>query len=186
MKIGYARVSTEDQCLLSQQDVLRNAGCEQIFTDVASGMKAKRPGLDMMFRVLRAGDILVVWKLDRLGRNMKHLLETVHILEERNIMIKSLSETIDTTTSNGKLMFHLMGALAEFERDLISERTQIGLKSARARGRQGGRRPLLDQSKIKRMIELYDAKQTTITEICKIFKISKPCFYLYLRKNKKQ
>ena len=139
MLVGYARVSTVEQTLALQEDALRAAGCERRFTDTLSGAKAERPGLAQALAFLRPGDVLVVWRLDRLGRSLKALIETLNGLEGRGIGFKSLTEQLDTTTSGGKLIFHVFGALAEFERDLIRERTQAGLAAARARGRQGGR-----------------------------------------------
>src|SRR4029450_13518367 len=138
MLIGYARVSTHDQTLALQQDALKQAGCERLFTDTASGAKADRPGLDQAVSFARSGDTLVVWKLDRLGRSLPHLIETVTGLQDRGIGFKSLTEQIDTTTSGGKLIFHVFAALAEFERDVIRERTQAGLQAGPARGCPGG------------------------------------------------
>jgi DNA invertase Pin-like site-specific DNA recombinase len=140
MLIGYARVSTSDQTLNLQKDALKKAGCARIFTDTASGAKSERVGLDEALNYVRSGDTLVVWRLDRLGRSLKHLIETITTLNNRNINFQSITEAIDTTTSGGKLIFHIFGALAEFERDIIKERTQAGLTAARARGRKGGRR----------------------------------------------
>jgi DNA invertase Pin-like site-specific DNA recombinase len=139
MLIGYARVSTQEQTLNLQQDALHNAGCNKIFTDTASGAKTERKGLDEALTYVRKGDILVVWRLDRLGRSLPHLITTMTDLENRGIGFKSLTENIDTTTSGGKLIFHIFGALAEFERNLIRERTQAGLIAARARGLTGGK-----------------------------------------------
>ncbi len=139
MLIGYARVSTIDQHLDLQQDALRGVGCERIFIDTASGAKAARPGLMAALETCRAGDILVVWKLDRLGRSLAHLVETVQALAARGIGFRCLQEQLDTTTTGGKLIFHIFASLAEFERDLIHERTRAGLAAARARGRKGGR-----------------------------------------------
>src|SRR3989441_2562990 len=139
MFIGYARVSTQDQTLNLQKDALEKIGCKEIFTDKISGAKSERKGLDQALSYVREGDTLVVWKLDRLGRSLKHLIETITTLNNRKIGFKSLTENIDTTTSGGKLIFHFFGALAEFERDLIRERTLAGLQAARARGRRGGR-----------------------------------------------
>jgi DNA invertase Pin-like site-specific DNA recombinase len=156
MKIGYARVSTEDQNLHMQEDALRSAGCEEIFTDIASGSKAQRPGLEKALDYAREGDMIVVWKLDRLGRSIQHLIQTVTLLIEKKIFFKSLQENIDTGSSSGRLIFHIFGALAEFERDLIRERTHAGLKAARIRGRVGGRPAMLDSRQITRMIEMYD------------------------------
>src|SRR6188472_4711994 len=127
MLIGYARVSTQDQTLHLQQDALKGAGCDEVYTDTASGSAAERTGLEQALSYLRKGDTLVVWRLDRLGRSLKHLIETVSLLAERGIGFKSLTEQIDTTTPGGKLIFHVFGALAEFERDVIRERTQAGL-----------------------------------------------------------
>jgi DNA invertase Pin-like site-specific DNA recombinase len=146
MLIGYARVSTSDQTLDLQKDALQKTGCDRIFTDTASGAKAERTGLDEAISHLREGDILVVWRLDRLGRSLKHLIETITALNNRDIGFKSITEAIDTTTSGGKLIFHIFGALAEFERDIIRERTQAGLNAARARGRKGGRPKALTPS----------------------------------------
>jgi DNA invertase Pin-like site-specific DNA recombinase len=139
MLIGYARVSTLDQTLALQQDALTEAGCEQLYTDTVSGSVMDRPGLTQALSHVRAGDTLVVWRLDRLGRSLAHLIETIRELESRGVHFKSLQEQLDTTTSGGKLVFHVFGALAEFERDLIRERTQAGLQAARARGRLFGR-----------------------------------------------
>src|SRR3954467_1460073 len=140
MDIGYARVSTGEQTLDLQLDALQVAGCGKVYQETASGAKADRPVLDEVLSYLRTGDTLVVWRLDRLGRSLKHLIEVVAALAERGIGFKSLTEQIDTTTPGGKLIFHVFGALAEFERDLIQERTQAGLAAARARGRLGADR----------------------------------------------
>jgi DNA invertase Pin-like site-specific DNA recombinase len=147
MLIGYARVSTHDQILNLQQDALAKAGCTKIFTDTASGTKAERKGLEESLNYVRKGDTLVVWRLDRLGRSLPHLIATMTDLEERGIGFKSLTENIDTTTSGGKLIFHIFGALAEFERNLIRERTTAGLIAARARGKKAaGQKPSLPNS----------------------------------------
>jgi len=168
-----------------QEDALKSAGCEEIYHDIASGVKTVRSGLEEALAYLREGDVLIVWKLDRLGRSIQHLIHTIKNLSERNIGFKSLQENIDTTTSGGKLIFHIFSALAEFERDLIQERTQAGLKAARARGRLGGRPPLLSEKQVKKMVEYYDERKLTVEEICKIFNISRPSFYNYLKKRKK-
>jgi DNA invertase Pin-like site-specific DNA recombinase len=136
MLIGYARVSTIEQTLDLQQDALRQAGCEHVFTDHISGAKSEPPGLTQTLEFVRSGDILVVWKLDRLGRSLKQLIEIVTELQKRNVGFRSLTENIDTTSPGGKLIFHIFGSLAEFERDLIRERTLAGLAAARARGRR--------------------------------------------------
>lgn len=184
MKIGYARVSTPDQHLHMQEDALKSDGCEQIFRDIASGAKTARPGLEEVLAYAREGDVIVVWKLDRLGRSVQHLIQTIKSLSDRGIGFKSLQENIDTTTSGGKLIFHIFSALAEFERDLIQERTKAGLKAARARGRLGGRPPLLKPDQVKKMLGYYDEQKITVDEICKIFNISRPSFYNYLNKRK--
>src|ERR671932_1719819 len=139
MLIGYARVSTNEQNLDLQRDALERAGCDLIFDDHVSGIKARRPGLEQALSHLRAGDTLVVWRLDRLGRSLRHLIDTVTDLQERGIGFKSLTESIDTTTSGGRLVFNIFASLAEFEREIIRERTLAALQSARARGRKGGR-----------------------------------------------
>ncbi len=180
MLVGYARVSTFDQNLDLQKDALSTAGCEKVFLDQVSGVASERPGMEKAFEYLREGDTLVVWRLDRLGRSLKHLIEMIAHLDERKIGFKSLQESIDTTTSGGKLVFHIFGALAEFERNLISERTTAGLSAARARGRLGGRPRALDEQKIKVALKLYEDRQHTVQEICKIIGVSKPTFYNYV------
>ncbi|RIK08226.1 MAG: transposon DNA-invertase [Acidobacteria bacterium] len=180
MLIGYARVSTQDQNLDLQLDALRAAGCEKLFHDKASGSRATRPGLDEALGYARAGDSVVVWRLDRLGRSLVHLIKVVSDLQERGVGFRSLQESIDTTTSGGTLIFHVFGALAQFERNLIQERTQAGLAAARARGRRGGRPPKLSQAKIALLYRLYDEREHTVGEVCKIIGISKPTLYAYL------
>ena len=182
MLIGYARVSTNEQNLDLQRDALEKAGCERIYVEQASGGSSSRPELDKTMEMLREGDTLVVWRLDRLGRSLKHLIELVNELEQRKIGLRSLTESMDTTTSGGKLVFHIFGALAEFERNLIRERTQAGLAAARARGRKGGRPPALDDKKRKVAVELYRNGGHSVKEICQIMGISPPTLYNYLRK----
>ncbi len=182
MLVGYARVSTQEQTLALQQDALKHAGCDKLFTDTLSGAKAERPGLTEALDFLRPGDTLVVWRLDRLGRSLKHLIETVAALAERGIGFKSLTEQIDTTTSGGKLVFHVFGALAEFERDLIRERTQAGLRAARVRGRTGGRPKVLSDAKKRALAQaLCDGGRHDVATICKTLGISRATFYRYLR-----
>src|SRR6266568_6037150 len=184
MLIGYARVSTTDQTLNLQKDALIHAGCTQIFTDTISGTTTERKGLDGAFSHLRSGDTLVVWRLDRLGRSLKHLIETITELNNKQIGFKSLTENIDTTTSGGKLIFHIFGALAEFERDIIRERTLAGLQAARARGRKGGRpkaTALDTPKKVTIAQQLYNDKTNAITDICKTLNISRATFYRYVR-----
>ncbi len=180
MKIGYCRVSTDDQSLDLQKDALLKADCEKTFDDKVSGSKSKRPGLDTLLEFARPGDMLVVWRLDRLGRSMKDLIALISELEEKGIQLNSLTESIDTSTSSGKLFFHIFGAIAEFEKNLIVERTKAGLSAARARGRKGGRPKSLDKAKRELTVQLYDAKEKTVKEICSLMGISKPTLYKYL------
>jgi DNA invertase Pin-like site-specific DNA recombinase len=182
MFIGYARVSTTDQPLDLQKDALEKAGCERIFTDTASGAKQERVGLDEALSYVRKGDTLVVWRLDRLGRSLPHLIETITGLENRGIGFKSLTESIDTTTSGGKLVFHIFGALAEFERDIIRERTQAGLTAARSRGRKGGRPKALTPKKQEQALTLYNDKTNTIDDICRTLNVSRATLYRYINK----
>src|SRR6184192_4590780 len=186
MNIGYARVSTQDQTLNLQKDALEKLGCNKIFTDTSSGTKAERNGLEEALEYVREGDTLVVWRLDRLGRSLKHLIETVATLDNRKIGFKSLTENIDTTTSGGKLIFHIFGALAEFERDLIRERTQAGLMAARARGRKGGQPKALTPKQAAIAQHLYDDKTNTIADICKTLNISRATLYRYIQTEKKE
>jgi DNA invertase Pin-like site-specific DNA recombinase len=181
MLIGYARVSTQDQTLNLQKDALEKIGCNKIFTDTASGAKTERRGLNEALDYVREGDTLVVWRLDRLDRSLKHLIETISQLNTRKIGFKSLTENIDTTTSGGKLIFHIFGALAEFERNLIRERTNAGLQAARARGRKGGRPKSLIGKKAAIAQELYENKTNTIDEICQTLRISRATLYRYIQ-----
>lgn len=180
MLIGYARVSTDDQNLNLQRDALQHAGCSRIYEDRLSGAKVARPGLEKALEMARVGDVLVVWRLDRLGRSLKDLIGMVETLSERGVELHSLQEALATTSSSGKLIFHLFGALAEFERNLIRERTQAGLKAARARGRKGGRPKALEPAKRQLALKLYDERQHTIEEICRMMGISKPTLYSYI------
>jgi len=180
MLVGYARVSTDDQNLNLQRDALDQAGCEQIFEDQLSGAKAERPGLHQALQYARAGDTLVVWRLDRLSRSLRDLIEMVTLLESKGVGLKSLQEAIDTSSSSGKLIFHIFGALAEFERNLIRERTQAGLQAARARGRKGGRPKALNKDKRALAVKLYDEKKHTVDQICEMMGISKPTLYKYI------
>lgn len=181
MKIGYARISTADQNLALQEDALKQAGCEKIFVDQITGSVAKRPGLDKVKELLRAGDTLVVWRLDRLGRSLRDLIDWVQYLEKQGVSLHSLHEMIDTQTPTGKLTFHLFGALAEFERNLIQERTQAGLAAARARGRIGGRPKTLDKEKRQLAVDLYTEKKMRVDKLCEMLGISKPTLYSYVR-----
>src|SRR5919199_6715662 len=183
MNIGYARVSTADQTLHLQHDALTNAGCTKIFTETASGASTQRQGLDDAISYVRPGDTLVVWRLDRLGRSLQHLIQTITDLHQKGIGFRSITEQIDTTTSGGKLIFHIFGALAEFERDLIRERTQAGLLAARARGKRGGRRPTLKPKEIAIVRKLYEDKQTPVEDLCRMFKISRMTLWRYVKKD---
>ena len=180
MLIGYERGSTDDQNLALQHDALQAAGCEKIFADKMSGAKADRPGLKEAFEFARKGDTLVVWRLDRLGRSLKDLMALVEGLEQRTIGFRSLQESIDTTSSGGRLIFHMFGALAEFERNLIRERTQAGLQAARARGRKGGRQQKLTLQQIAIGRSLAADPKRSVSSICKHLGISRPTYYRYL------
>ena len=183
MYIGYARVSTSEQTLALQQDALKAAQCELTFEDTISGVKTERPGLDQALSHLRAGDTLVVWRLDRLGRSLPHLIETVTRLQAKGIGLKSLTESIDTTTPGGVLIFHVFGALAQFERDLIRERTRAGLTAARARGKQGGRPKALariDPKKLETARRMAQDPATPISQICEFLGVSRWTVYRYL------
>lgn len=185
MLVGYARVSTQDQTLALQQDALNQAGCERIFMDAASGAKADRPGLTEALAFGRPGDTLVVWRLDRLGRSIKQLIETMNGLQDRGVGFRSLNEQIDTTTSGGKLIFHVFAALAEFERDIIRERTQAGLSAARARGRKGGHPrsdSLNDPKKVAIAQALHDDKRNSVADICRTLRVSRATLYRYLKR----
>lgn len=186
MLVGYARISTIEQNLSLQQDALKAAGCDKIFHDTASGSRTERPGLTTALDFAREGDVLVVWRLDRLGRSLVDLLATVGHLDGRGVGFKSLTESIDTTTSGGRLVFQIFGAMAEFERNLIRERTQAGLSSARARGRLGGRPKVLDEQKVALARQLYAEKKHTVKEICALIGVTKPCLYDYLNDRHKQ
>jgi DNA invertase Pin-like site-specific DNA recombinase len=181
MRIGYARVSTTEQNLDLQRDALKRARCDKIIEDTASGGKVNRSGLERVRETLRSGDVLTVWRLDRLGRSLKHLIELMAELEGQGIGFQSVTEAIDTTTPGGNLVFHIFGALAEFERNLIRDRTQAGLAAARARGRTGGRRKKLGDKQRAVAVDLYRQKKHTIDEICKAVGISRPTLYAYVR-----
>lgn len=180
MLIGYARISTSDQKLEPQIDALKKIGCEKIFSDIASGAKTARPGLEEAVNFCREKDTLVVWKLDRMGRSMSHLIETVTRLESMGIGFRSITENIDTTSAGGRLIFHLFGALAEFERELIRERVQAGLKSARARGRKGGRPPITEETKSMAQALMAD-KSLSVKQICERLGIARSTLYKYAR-----
>ncbi|MBW7883705.1 MAG: recombinase family protein [Caldilineaceae bacterium] len=180
MLIGYARVSTGEQNLDLQVDALRQAGCQRVFTDEVSGVKSDRPGLQEVTEFLRERHTLVVWRLDRLGRSLRDLVQRVEELPQRGIGFRSLHESIDTTSSVGKFQFHVFSAKAEFERDLIRDRTIAGLRAARARGRLGGRRRKMTPEKVKMASRLIQNKVISINEICKILGISRSTLYRYV------
>ena len=169
-------VSTADQSAALQMDALRAAGCTQFFEDQASGARADRPGLAEALAYVRGGDTLIVWKLDRLGRSMAHLIETVRELDAKGVGFRSLTEGVDTTTSGGTLVFHLFGALAQFERDLIRERTRAGLTAAAARGRKGGRKPVMTPEKLARARVHLEAG-LTVREAASRVKVGKTALY---------
>jgi len=181
--IGYARVSTEEQILDLQIDALTDAGCVKLYLDKCSGSRSDRPELAKALDYVREGDTFVVWRLDRLGRSVRHLIEKISQFEERGIGFKSLQETIDTTTSTGKLTFHIFAALAQFERDLIGERTRAGLEAARRRGRIGGRRTVMSPDKLKIVRDLYDDPTTkmTVQQIADTVGVSRATVYRHLK-----
>jgi len=187
--VGYARVSTQDQNLNLQNDALKAAGCKKIYRDTASppphrgeagGAAEDRKGLSGAIEYMRKGDTLVIWKLDRLGRSLRHLIDVVKSLNDRGIGLKSLQENIDTTTSGGKLIFHMFGSLAEFERDIIRERTLAGLKAARARGRRGGRPSVMDERKINMAKAMLKDKNNSIPDICRTLGLSRATLYRHV------
>lgn len=181
--LGYARVSTNDQDLTAQKDALKKAGCKAVYTDVVSGVRTSRPGLDACLKNLKRGDALLVWRLDRLGRSMPHLVTLIEKLRRQGIGFKSLCDgVIDTTTASGDLVFNIFSALAQFEMRLIQERTRAGLAAARARGRLGGRKPIDFQNpKVKMAQKMHQDKSLSIGEICESLKISRPTLYRYLQ-----
>lgn len=184
MRIGYIRVSKREQNEGLQLDALTDAGCGKMFVDKCTGANFERKGLSEALDFARPGDTLVVWKLDRLGRSLRHLIEVLNGLKERDVGFISLTEAIDTTTPGGKLIFHVMGALAEFERDLIRERTRAGLEAARARGHKGGRPPKLKNGSKRALARrLHAEKSHTITQICETLGISRATLYRYLKED---
>ena len=182
--LGYARISTVDQNPQLQLDELAAAGCFRTFVDQASGALDERRELANVLDHLRPGDTLVVWRLDRLGRSLRHLIDLMAELERRGVGLRSLHESIDTTTAGGKLVFHIFGAMAEFERDLLRERTMAGLAAARARGRKGGRPRVMDAKKVARARDLYAEGSLTVAEIAAGLKVSRSSIYRYLGTSK--
>ncbi|NCD20093.1 MAG: recombinase family protein [Actinobacteria bacterium] len=180
--LGYARVSTTDQDASLQADALRAAGCYRVFVDTISGALEHRPEFDKVIDQLRPGDTLVVWRLDRLGRSIRHLIDQLHALDERGVGFRSLQETIDTTSSGGRLVFHVFAALAEFERDLIRERTNAGLAAARARGRTGGRPSSLSPAQVKAARRMYEQQEMTVAQIGDVLGVSRTTIYRALNR----
>ena len=182
MLIGYARISTTDQTLALQDDALRQAGCERIFHDTVSGHTTERPGLSQALAYARSGDVLVVWRLDRLGRSLAHLIQIIQRLQTAGVGFRSLQENMDTSTSGGQLIFHIFGALAEFERSLIRERTQAGLAAARLRGRVGGRPRQLSADQIRLARQLLADPHTTTQEVAAALHVSRTTLYRALKR----
>lgn len=180
MLVGYARVSTQDQHLDLQRDALTAAGCDKIFADQAPGAQAERPGLSEALEYVREGDVLVVWRLDRLGRSVKDLVMRIEELGAAGVGFRSLQEAIDTTTAGGRLIFHVFSALAEFERELIRERTMAGLASARARGRKGGRPAAMTPRKIELASKLMRDSSVSVAEVCEAVGVSRSTLYRYV------
>lgn len=180
MKIGYARVSTNQQETELQISALEEAGCNRIYKDVYSGKGKERPDLTRMLEALREGDVVIVWKLDRLGRSLKDLIEILDNFKSSGIQFVSLTESIDTTSAVGELTFHIIGAMAQFERNLISERTKAGLASARARGRFGGRKPKLAKKDIEKAKAMLSSDSITVSDVAKHFGVSRPTLYKYI------
>lgn len=182
--VGYARVSTADQSLLSQLDALKGAGCTKIYQEKLSGVRDDRPELEKCLDYIREGDTLVVLKLDRLGRSLRHLVAVINLLHEKEANFKSLTDSIDTTTASGRLTFHVMGAMAEFERSLNADRTRLGLASARARGRIGGRPKALDQEKAF-LIDQRRSERASVTAIAQELGVGTATVYRYLKEQQK-
>lgn len=185
-KIGYARISTNDQNLNLQEDALKSSGCDKIFTDRLSGATKERPGLIQALEFLRPGDTLVVWRLDRLARSLKDLIGLVSTLKDKEIHLSSLNENIDTNSLNGRLIFHIFAALAEFESGLIKERTKAGLTAARARGRQGGRPKLVSSSQEAKLKLLIKDPNFSPKELQEMFGVSKATLYRYASLNNQE
>jgi len=178
--VGYVRVSKREQNPDLQRRELEAAGCEKIFEEKISSREQTRPQLEAAMDYCREGDVLVVWKLDRLGRSIKELIELVNELKDRGVGFRSLRESLDTTTPGGKLVFHVFAAMAEFERDVIRERTMAGLEAARARGRKGGRKPVMDERKISLASKLMRDRNTPISDVCEAVGVSRATLYRYL------
>jgi DNA invertase Pin-like site-specific DNA recombinase len=184
MLLGYARISTGEQSIDLQRDALTAAGCERIFADVASGSKTDRPGLARLLENARPGDTLVVWRLDRLGRSLMHLLSTIEDLHSKGIEFRSITEAMDTSTNNGKLIFHIFAAIAEFERNLIRERVNAGLRAMRKRGGSSGRRTVMTPDKVKLLRELDQSGEYTRDQMAVMLEVSRPTVFRMLRSTK--
>jgi DNA invertase Pin-like site-specific DNA recombinase len=185
MKIGYARVSTDDQNMSLQLDALQAAGCDRVFTDQLSGATMKRPGLDEALAALQPGDVLAVWRLDRLGRTMRHLVNTVHEFGERGIGFQSITEAMDTTTAGGELLFHIAGALAQFERRLNAERSRAGIEAARKRGKHLGRPAELTPEKIAHARKAIDSGEQSVTGMAQLLDVHRTTLHRGLKKQDK-
>ena len=177
---GYARVSTEEQVLDRQLDMLNSYGVDRIYSEKMTGTRRERPELDKMLSVLTEGDTVVIESLSRLGRSTKNLIELMELFNERGVNLVSLKESINTTTPTGKLLFTLISAISQFERDCLAERTREGLASARARGRKGGR-PTVDAEMLEKAKRLYDSKEYTVNEICELTGVRRTTFYRYIK-----
>jgi DNA invertase Pin-like site-specific DNA recombinase len=181
VKVGYIRTSKKDQNPELQRRELLAFGCERIFEEQVSSLKADRPELRAALEFCRKGDALVVWKLDRLGRSLRELIDLVNELQDRGVEFVSLRENLDTTTPGGKLVFHVFASVAEFERDLIRERTMAGLEAARARGRKGGRKRAMDAKKIALASKLLKDGETPVSDVCEAVGVSRATLYRYLK-----
>lgn len=184
MIIGYARISTKHQNLDFQVEALEKYGCDRIYKEQMTGSRMDRPELNEMLDYARKGDLIVVWKLDRLGRSLKHLIKVMNDLDEKGVDFVSLNENIDTTTPYGKFMFNMFATIAEFEREMAIERSRAGLESARARGRIGGR-PRVDKNKMEKVLDLYD-KKVPVKEICELYNVGRSTVYNYLDERKER
>ena len=175
--LGYARVSTADQAPRMQLDALDQAGAVRTWTDFASGAGASRPQWDALLEFAREGDVIVAWRLDRVGRSLRNLIDLVQVLDERGIGLRLLQEQLDTSTASGRMLFHIMGSLAQFERDLLTERTNAGLAAARARGRVGGRKPKLSPQQAAAVRAMYETRRHTVAEVAQAFNVSPRTVY---------
>lgn len=182
--IGYARVSTLEQNLDLQKNALTEAGCNTIYAETVSGSSAQRPELEQCLKALRPGDTLVVWRLDRLGRSLADLVDTITKLEQKGVSFKSLRENIETKSATGKLIFHVFASLAEFEKNLIRERTMAGLQAARARGKKGGRKPALSEKQVREIKRLFSDPEIPVTQIAERYGVSRTTIYKAVKNNR--